>query len=49
MGERRAPGVEDGGQTDTCAQMLGIEGDCGQRLGGGGEPERTYADRSISA
>ena len=37
VGERRAPGVEDGGQTDTCAQMLGFEGDCGQRLGGGRE------------
>ena len=34
MDERRAPGVEDGGQADACAQMLRIGGDCDQRLGG---------------
>ena len=42
MDERRAPGVEDGGQADACAQMLRIGGDCGQRLGGG--PEQKVVD-----
>ena len=39
MGERRAPGVEDGGEADARAQMLGVGGDRGQRLGGGPEQE----------
>ena len=55
MGQRRAPGVEDGGQADARAQMLRIGGDGGQRLGGGPEQEvvdgglvleRDGADRS---
>ena len=39
MGERRAPGVEDGGEADARAQMFGIGGDGGQGLGGGPEQE----------
>ena len=39
MGQRRAPGVQDGGEADARAQMLGIGGDGGQRLGGGPEQE----------
>ena len=39
MGQRRAPGVEDGGQADARAQMLRIGGDGDQRLGGGPEQE----------
>ena len=39
MGQRRAPGVEDGGEADARAQMLGVGGDGGQRLGGGPEQE----------
>jgi len=39
MGERRAPGVEDGGEADARAQMLGVSGDGDQRLGGGPEQE----------
>ena len=39
MGERRAPGVEDGGQADARAQMLRVGGDREQRLGGGSEQE----------
>ena len=39
MGERRAPGVEHGGEADARAQMLGVGGDGGQRLGGGPEQE----------
>jgi hypothetical protein len=45
MDERRAPGVEDGGQADACAQVLGIGGDCGQRLGGC--PEQKVVDRRL--
>ena len=33
MGHRRAPGVEDGGEADARAEMLGIGGDRGQRFG----------------
>ena len=39
MGERRAPGVQDGGQADARAQMLRVGGDGHQRLGGGPEQE----------
>jgi hypothetical protein len=55
MGQRRAPAVEDGGEADARAQMFGIGGDGGQRLGGGAEQqaidkglvvERDRADRS---
>ncbi len=34
MGERRAPGVEDAGQADAGAEMLGVCGDAQERLGG---------------
>ncbi len=55
MGQRRTPGVEDGGEADARAEMLRIGGDRGQRLGGGPEQEvvdgglvleRDGADRS---
>ena len=39
VGQRRAPGVQHGGQADARAQMLGVGGDGGQRLGGGLEQE----------
>ena len=39
MGERRAPGVQHGGEADARAQMLRVGGDGGQRLGGGPEQE----------
>ena len=39
MGERRAPGVQYGGQADARAEMLRVGGDRGQRLGGGPEQE----------
>ena len=39
MGERRAPGVEDGGQADARAQMLRVGGDREQRVGSGSEQE----------
>ena len=39
MGQRRAPGVQDGGEADARAQMLGVGGDRRQRLGGGPEQE----------
>ena len=39
MGQRRAPGVEDGGEADARAEMLWVGGDGGQRLGGGPEQE----------
>ena len=39
VGQRRAPGVEHGGEADARAQMLRIGGDGGQRLGGGPEQE----------
>ena len=55
VGQRRAPGVEDGGEADARAQMLRVGGDRGQGLGGGSEQEvvdgrlvleRDGADRS---
>ena len=33
MGQRRAPGVQHGGEADAGAEMLGIGGDGRQRLG----------------
>ena len=39
VGERRAPGVEHGGEADARAQMLRVGGDGGQGLGGGPEQE----------
>ena len=39
MGERRAPGVQDGGEADARAQMLRVGGDRDQRLGRGPEQE----------
>ena len=54
MGQRRAPGVEHGGEADARAQMLRVGGDGGQRLGCGLEQqivddglvlERDRADR----
>ena len=39
MGQRRAPGVEHGGEADARAEMLRVGGDGGQRLGGGLEQE----------
>jgi hypothetical protein len=54
MGQRRTPGVQNGGEADTRAQMLGVSRDRQQRLGGGPEQqvvhgglvlERDRADR----
>jgi hypothetical protein len=39
VGQRRAPCVQHGGEADARAQMPGIGGDGGQRLGGGPEQE----------
>ena len=39
VGQRRAPGVQHGGEADARAQMLRVGGDRGQRLGGGPEQE----------
>ena len=39
VGERRAPGVQHGGEADARAQMLRVGGEGGQRLGGGREQE----------
>ena len=39
VGERRAPGVEHGGEADAGAEMLGVGGDGDQRLGRGLEQE----------
>ena len=39
VGQRRAPGVQYGGQADARAQMLRVGGDRGQRLRGGPEQE----------
>src|SRR5208283_1337197 len=39
VGERRAPGVQHGGEADARAEMLRVGGDRGQRLGGGPEQE----------
>jgi len=45
VGERRAPGVQHGGEADARAQMLGIGGDGHQRLGGG--PEHQVVDGGL--
>ena len=45
MGERRAPGVEDGSKADARAQMLGISRDRRQRLGG--DPEQQVVDDGL--
>ena len=39
VGQRRAPGVQHGGEADARAQMLRVGGDRGQRLRGGPEQE----------
>ena len=39
VGQRRAPGVQHGGEADARAQMLRVGGDGGQRLRGGPEQE----------
>ena len=39
VGERRAPGVQYGGQADARAEMLRVGGDRGQRLRSGSEQE----------
>ena len=39
VGQRRAPGVEYGGEADARAQMLRVGGDRGQRLRGAPEQE----------
>jgi len=39
MGERRAPGVQNGGEADARAQMSGVGCDREQRVGGGSEQE----------
>ena len=39
VGQRRAPGVQHGGQADARAEMLRVGGDGGQRLRGGPEQE----------
>ena len=39
VGQRRAPGVQHGGEADARAQMLRVGGEGGQRLGGGPEQE----------
>ncbi len=39
MGQRRAPGVEHGGQADAGAEMLGVGRDGDQGLGGGLEQD----------
>lgn len=39
MGERRAPGVEDGGDADPGAKMTGVGGDGQHRIGGGLEQQ----------
>ncbi len=45
MGHRRAPGVEDGGEADARAQMLGIGGDGYEGLGG--SPEQEVVDDGL--
>jgi hypothetical protein len=47
VGERRAPGVQHGGEADPRAKMLWVGGDRGQRLGGGLVVERERADRQL--
>ena len=39
VGQRRAPGVQHGGEADARAQMLRVAGDGDERLGGGPEQE----------
>ena len=39
VGQRRAPGVQHGGEADARAEMLRVGGDGGQRLGGGPDEE----------
>jgi hypothetical protein len=46
MGQRRAPGVEHGGEADARAQALRVGGDRGQRLGGG--PEQEVVDGGLA-
>ena len=45
MGQRRAPGVQHGGEADAGAQMLRVGGDGDEGLGGG--PEQEVVDRSL--
>ena len=45
VGERRAPGVQHGGEADARAEMLRVGGDRGQRLRGG--PEQEVVDGSL--
>src|SRR5271166_6549085 len=45
VGQRRAPGVEHGGEADARAQMLRVGGDRGQRLRGG--PEQQVVDSGL--
>src|SRR5271166_401889 len=45
VGQRRAPGVQHGGEADAGAEMLRVGGDGGQRLGGG--PEQEVVDRGL--
>ena len=45
VGERRAPGVQHGGEADARAEMLRVGGDRGQRLGGG--PEQQVVDGGL--
>ncbi len=47
MGQRRAPGVEDGGEADAGAEMFRISGDGGQRLSGGPEQEVVVDGRLV--
>jgi hypothetical protein len=42
---RLPPGVEDGEETELCAEMFGIGTDCAQGLGGG--VEQDVVDRSF--
>ena len=45
MGQRRAPGVEDGGEADARAQMLRVGGDRDEGLGG--DPEQEVVDGGL--
>ena len=45
VGQRRAPGVEDRGEADARAQMLGVGGNGSQRLGRG--PEQQVVDDGL--
>jgi len=45
MGERRAPGVQHGRDTDPCAEALGVSGDgSGSAIKITGSPFRTFTD-----